>query len=72
MIDKDNYEKRWYECTDHNGNKFLCWPNAGVLFSVVPEIGRPFEFDYFVNIIESDRHPMREIVERLNKEKNKS
>ena len=69
MINSENYDKRWYECIDHKGDKFLCWPNAGVLFSVIPQIGRPFGFDHFVSITETDRHPIREIVERLNKEK---
>jgi len=71
MINKDNYKKRWYECIDKEGKVFLCWPNAGKLISVIPQVDTFFDFDHFASITESDRHPIQEIVKDL-KDKNNS
>lgn len=64
MITKYNYEKRWYLCMDANNNEFICWPNAGKLYSVIPQVDNPFEFDHFISIIESYRHPLDEISKK--------
>ena len=59
-ITEENYEKRWYEATDKDGNKFLCWPNAGKLCVVIPERGDIRLFSDFVSVEETDRTPWKE------------
>jgi hypothetical protein len=60
-ITSENYEKRMYEATDKDGNKFLCWPNAGKLCVIIPEGGGIRPFSDFVSVEETDRHPLDEI-----------
>jgi hypothetical protein len=54
---KGEYNKRWYEAMDKDGNIYLCWPNAGLLVPVIPSGHNPFDIGD-CEYRETDRHPL--------------